>query len=207
MASKKISRWLLLFLLGWAVVIWVWVLVPQPVETKDFIFPAIDSPFLVSEDGSPFSFREGEIVATLSYPKTIHTSESGKGELRVSYIRDEFNTDTDASYHLIVESRLDLPLLKVSPESGIEQTFEGTRPLNFQWKIISKDSGKYEGQLWVYILIVNREGEIDRQAMLAAPIELESHNFLGFSEPILVWAGGILVPVLLGIFLHYRKIE
>ena len=147
------------------------------------------------------------MTAALSFPKVIHMGDTGIAGLRVQSTKESLEIEVNPSYHLIVETRLDLPLMEVTPDSGVEQTFDQTRPLNFQWTFFSNKSGKYEGQLWVYILIVNREGEIDRQAMLAVPIELDSHNFLGLSERILLWVSVLLVPTLLGVGLYYRKIE
>jgi hypothetical protein len=190
---NKLRLSLFLILLCGAVFIFAWVFWPQPRNTKIFTLPAIQSPLLAVNDNEDGSIDAGSIVAELSWPEQVHLGKPSRVELIVRPVTNLTSENISHSAQFITEARLDLPLLKVLPFGGVQQSFDLDDQVYFQWEIDPFRTGTFDGQFWLYVLVVNGAGETDRQAMLAVPLSVESKALFGLSDRLLVWIGWLMI--------------
>lgn len=95
------------------------------------------------------------------------------------------------AYHLVAEARLDLPSMDVRPQGGISEAMQPGRPVRFSWSLSPARAGVYRGTLWVYLNLAPKGGgEVERQALLALPVEIRGRSAI-FGLPVraLRWAG------------------
>jgi hypothetical protein len=98
--------------------------------------------------------------------------------------------DLYRSHNLVLESRLDMAGMQVSPQAAISETLRPGQDLDFYWSISPTQVGTIRGNLWVYLNIVPKGGgEIDRRALVAYRMEIEARSVLGFPANIARWGG------------------
>ncbi len=90
------------------------------------------------------------------------------------------------THNLVAEARLDLLGIESLPKGTISEPLSPGKTINFYWNIQSHTAGIYRGTLWLHVNIVPRgdDGQIERVALLAKPIEIESTTILGMSSQI-----------------------
>lgn len=89
------------------------------------------------------------------------------------------------THNLVAEARLDLLGIESLPKGTISEPLSPGKTVNFYWNIQSHAAGVFRGTLWLHVNIVPRnEGQIERVALLAKPIEIESTTILGMSSQI-----------------------
>lgn len=190
--AKKRFRLAFFFLLLFiSIFVWGWIFWPQYIYDHHYTVPTIQSPLLTAVGKSDVGvIEEGAIEARLSYPVKAHLGDDIRVRLTLIPVDHAYGARiSDGSFHLVAEARLDFPLLEITPGGTVQQPFDFAEPRTFQWKIDLNDNGLFEGQFWMYILIVSSQGETERQAVLAVPMTLEARDFLGLNEHILVWPG------------------
>ena len=86
------------------------------------------------------------------------------------------------SHHVIVEARLDMAGMEVSPPDLSSQTLAQGQSVTFYWSIRPAETGLYRGTAWLYLRFVDRQnGEESRKAVSAQLVEIEAVNLLGLS--------------------------
>jgi hypothetical protein len=191
--NNKVRISLFLILLAAGVFILAWVYWPHPQTTRVFTLPAIQSGFLPANEGEVGSIPAGLIEAHLSWPEDVQLGEPFHVELVINPVENQPLANSLVSSRLVTEARLDLPMLVVSPSGGVQQAFDPNHQIYFQWQIDPVRMGRFDGNFWLYILIVNEAGEIDRQAMLSAPITVHSKSLFGLSVNLWVWFGWLFL--------------
>jgi len=88
------------------------------------------------------------------------------------------------THNLVAEARLDLLGIESLPKGTISEPLSPGKTVNFYWNIQSHAAGVFRGTLWLHVNIVPRgdDGQIERVALLAKPIEIESTTILGMSS-------------------------
>jgi hypothetical protein len=88
------------------------------------------------------------------------------------------------THNLVAEARLDLLGIESLPKGTISEPLSPGKTVNFYWNIQSHAAGDFRGTLWLHVNIVPRgdDGQIERVALLAKPIEIESTTILGMSS-------------------------
>jgi hypothetical protein len=100
-------------------------------------------------------------------------------------IPDLYDTD-----NLVVEARLDLAGVPVEPQGVVSQPMLRGQPLTFYWSIRPEDIGILRGTLWVYLVMVPRDGSpVQRQPLLALPVNIEAISVLGVPANVARWGG------------------
>jgi hypothetical protein len=90
------------------------------------------------------------------------------------------------THNLVAEARLDLLGIESLPQGTVSEPLSPGKTVNFYWNIQSHTAGVFRGTLWLHVNIVprNDDGQIEKVALLAKPIEIESTTILGMSSQI-----------------------
>lgn len=172
--------------------IWAWIFWPKHAVREVYLLPAFQTPPGFLPDGEGVNFPEGSVVAEMVYPKAVHRGEQVDLVLTLLPQAGALAEQPLLNHNLLVEARLDLPLVTHAPEGGVLQVFTLEEPLRYYWQIENMNVSEGEGQLWIYLEIVDEDGQVYRQAMIAVPFVMKTRDLLGLSENRLVWIGGIL---------------
>jgi hypothetical protein len=66
------------------------------------------------------------------------------------------------------------------------------QPLTFYWSIRPQDIGILRGTLWIFLVMVPKDGGADqRQPLLALPVDIEAISVLGVPANVARWIGVI----------------
>ncbi len=92
--------------------------------------------------------------------------------------------DLYETHNLVAEARLDLLGIESLPQGTVSEPLAPGKTVNFYWNIQSRTAGEFRGTIWLHVNIVPRDGagQIERVALLAKPIEIESTTILGMSS-------------------------
>jgi hypothetical protein len=94
------------------------------------------------------------------------------------------------SNNLVLEVRLDMAGLQVTPQATISEPLRPGQTLSFSWSISPVQASVYRGNLWVYLNIVPKGGgDIDRRALVAYRMEIEARSILGLPVNVARWGG------------------
>ena len=194
----KIRLFAGLILLSAAITICGWVLWPVPYMRKTIDFPVITTSVPRFET-IVNQINRSELLAQLVYPTRLHSGEAGEITVQIKPSDNILVADDilDPVYQspvglVMVEGRIDMPLVQMDPPAGIQETFSLEKLPGFSWQVKSAVKGSFTGQFWFYLLFVAPDGSIDRQALLCIPIDIEGQDLLGLPENVLVWSAVIL---------------
>lgn len=194
----KIRLFAGLILLSAAIMIWGWVLWPVPTMEKTIDFPVITTSVPRFETVVD-QINRRELLAQLVYPTRLHSGEAGEITVQIKksgalLASDNISDPVDQSSDglVMVEGRIDMPLVQMDPPASIQETFSLEKLPGFSWQIKSAVKGSFTGQFWFYLLFVAPDGSIDRQALLCIPIDIAEQDLLGLPENVLVWLAVIL---------------
>lgn len=101
---------------------------------------------------------------------------------------DNNNTKYDIydDFNVVLESRLDLPGINISPVGLIENPYLRGQIIKNEWKVKSNLTGRTRGTLWLYIdLVPKNDGATQRMMVLALPLTIHSVGFWHLSTPII----------------------
>jgi hypothetical protein len=189
MASiRKIRLFTAIILLFGALLVWGWVL--WPVSTTERMIPFLDGIASVSQTEAVQQITAGDIQIRLTWPARLHAGETG--EISAQLMLDDQETALSDSGTLMGEARIDMPRVRLDPPGSIQQTFNLETLPAFRWQIRSDQPGTAAGQFWFYLLDVSADGSVEKQPILAVPIEMKTVQLFGVSEQVLTWAGAIL---------------
>ena len=100
-------------------------------------------------------------------------------------IPDLYETD-----NLVVEARLDLAGVPVEPQGMVSQPMLRGQPLTFYWSIRPQGTGILRGTLWIFLVMVPKDGSpLQRQPLLALPVNIEAITVLGVPSNVARWGG------------------
>jgi len=105
------------------------------------------------------------------------------------------------THHVIVEARMDMAGMQISPADLTSQTLSPGQSVMFFWSIRPDDPGVYRGTVWLYLRFVDKfSGEESRKAVSAQTVEIEAVNLLGIPARVIRVAGGLgsLVGTIIG---------
>ena len=199
--TKTISHSLAIIFLVAAGVLWGWLLWPQVNQTMSFVLPELQST-LSSEPQANILLPEGSIAVYLAWPEEVHVGRSVKVELTLQPAKGSITLPDDTRLHLLAESRLDLPLLSVSPEGGIQQNIEQDDAVQFRWDLEAPAAGNYEGQFWLYMVAVDTAGKVERLPVLSVPLQIRASSLFGAPELFLIWLAVTLTAVGVIVLVH-----
>lgn len=153
----KWNRWLgiiLVALSATGLVISLW---PVPVHSSQVIF--------TSSEGVT-----GTLLVT--HPDQIHVGE--KTEVSLEILVDKMQNALDPITFL---TKLELDSIAVTPKGEGKVSVDPSKPVTLIWQIIPYKPGVYSGTLWLFI----EQGDVQRDLILAKPVELTAKTFFGFS--------------------------
>lgn len=95
-------------------------------------------------------------------------------------------------------SKLELDSLTVTPRGEGQVSVDPSKPVKLKWQLIPYKAGVYSGTLWLFV----KRGEVERDLILARPVELSVKTLFGLSYPMvkmisiitLVFASLLLIP-------------
>lgn len=134
-----------------------------------------------------------------SIPATIHFRAPEKlyrgAQTEISVLLD---LDTipvvDESVHPVMVYRLELEGAEIVPDAVFQIPLVGVQHQEARWRVRLPLDGSYHGTWWVYIEYVGQGGEIiDRQALFARALTIESREILGFSVTGTRWVSMIVI--------------
>ena len=105
------------------------------------------------------------------------------------------------THNLVIEARLDLAGVPVEPQGVVSQPMLRGQPLTFYWSIRPQDIGILRGTLWIFLVMVPKDGgTVQRQPLLALPVNIEAISVLGLPANVARWGGvvGASLSVVLG---------
>jgi hypothetical protein len=114
--------------------------------------------------------------------------------------------DLFASYNLVAEARVDgLPTALV-PSGSIRQPISLGVPIEYRWSFDPQEPGQYEGELWIYLNLVDKEiGTNEQVALLAYPFAINCRSFLGLKTAYVLGMGSFFI--FLSLLLNVESIE
>lgn len=94
------------------------------------------------------------------------------------------------THNLLIETRLDLAGVAVEPQGVVSQPMLSGQPLSFYWSIRPADVGQLRGTLWIFLVMVPKDGSpVQRQTLLAPPVDIEAISVLGLPASVARWGG------------------
>jgi hypothetical protein len=102
-------------------------------------------------------------------------------------------------YHLVAESRLEVPGMQVLPPDLTSRGLPDSGNLSFFWELNPHQEGNFQGNLWLFLNLVPANGdELERLPVLARSIDIHVASILGMQINLARWvgAGGIIIGLL-----------
>jgi hypothetical protein len=94
------------------------------------------------------------------------------------------------THNLLIETRLDLAGVAVEPQGVVSQPMLRGQLLSFYWSIRPADVGQLRGTLWIFLVMVPKDGgPVQRQTLLAPPVDIEAISVLGLPAGVARWGG------------------
>jgi hypothetical protein len=125
---------------------------------------------------------------SLSYPAQLWAGQEGTISMLISPANPntqgpDVNSNSNPSgYNVDVEARLELDNVDVLPGKTIIEPIKEGKPVLFLYEINSDSALQFNGNLWVYLNIVQPQSGKDWQVTrLALPLESEINPFLGMT--------------------------
>jgi hypothetical protein len=187
----RIRQFFGLALLAAALVLWVWILWPAPQTEQTIPLPEISSS---DPQFSDIGARINDLALQihLRHPVWLHLGDTGTFTAKVtSAAEPPGRLPMDAQ--VMAEARLEMPLIKLDPQAGIQETFSADSLPVFVWRMQPGEKGGFEGGFWFYLLFVPADGSVERQALLSIPLEVHVYDFWGLSEKTLIWTALLLM--------------
>lgn len=130
-------------------------------------------PVPVHSDQVAFTSSEG-VTGTLlvTQPDQIHVGE--KSEVSLEILVDHMQNALDPLTFL---TKLELDSIAVTPKGEGKVSIDPSKPVKLNWQIIPYKSGVYSGTLWLFV----EQGGVQKDLILAKPVELKAKTLFGFS--------------------------
>ncbi len=95
------------------------------------------------------------------------------------------------THNLVLEARLDMAGIEVQPDDSISETMQRGKTVRLFWSLSPASPGVYRGTLWIYLNLVPKDGgSVERQTLLALPIDVEGRSsLLGLPVRAARWTG------------------
>lgn len=147
--------------------------------------------------------ESGEIKVLICRDKNNQKNKDQTEKISDSYLQDGFYD------HLIVETRIDMPGLMISPgENYVEGYSDSCNKV--QWQVVAHEEGTYNGKVWLYF-VIPQEGdkEFEKIPILARGLEINGYSPLGFSgkAALIICGIGIILCIVLGKKFIYQIIN
>jgi len=95
------------------------------------------------------------------------------------------------THHVIVEARIDLAGVQVTPPDLSHQTLSPGQTVMFAWSIRPEQVGIYRGTVWLFLRFVDKvSGDEVQKAVSAQSVEIDAVNFFGISARVVRVVGG-----------------
>ncbi len=96
------------------------------------------------------------------------------------------------THNVLVEARMDLAGVIVSPEGVTSESLLPGEPAFFAWSVKPEEVGNYRGTIWLHLVFIPKEGGVEsRRALSAQRIDVRAVNFLGLGGSAARWLGGL----------------
>jgi len=107
--------------------------------------------------------------------------------------------ETGGDVNLVMVYRLELDGAEIVPDAVYQIPLSGVKHQETSWSVSLPLAGEYEGKWWVYLERVSNSGEsIERDALFAKQIQIESRGILGMSVTGVRWMSMGLILLGLG---------
>jgi len=130
---------------------------------------------------------------SIYWPERILTGESETIQILVELDQDfisnnnlsEFNDFQEIisldTYYVNLEARVELAGIDVNPSGVISKNILPGQKISFTWVILGKFTGEFQGMIWLYMNLIPKESSEKtlKEIILAKPINIQVHNFLG----------------------------
>lgn len=138
---------------------------------------------------SPFDLGRS---ITIQYPEYLKLGEVGQVKVGISADDQENpgrtrkpNFETAKSVgqernELNIETRLDMPNVKMEPAGTLSSALVEQSQLKFSWQLKPFEKGNYSGTVWIYLIEISRDNEPShKQLLLTKPIQIDVISILG----------------------------
>ncbi len=130
---------------------------------------------------------------SIYWPERILSGESETIQILVKLDRD-FLSNSNLSeindfqkiisldaYYVNLEARVEMAGIDVNPSGVISKNILPGQKISFTWVILGKFAGDYQGTVWLYMNLIPKESSEKtlKEIILAKPINIQVHNFLG----------------------------
>ncbi len=129
----------------------------------------------------------------LDLPNAIWGGETGRAFLILESGDPTAMPDLQTTDNQVLEARLELAGIVGQPQGSISETMQPGQTIRFAWDLSAAQPGDFHGTLWVYLDRVPKAGgDVDRQALLALPVEIAARApLLGLPVPVTRWVGAL----------------
>jgi hypothetical protein len=106
------------------------------------------------------------------------------------------------TYHLVLQSHLDLPGIIRTPTGEVSQAMLPDQPVEFLWYLRPLTPGVFSGKVWLHLRFVPRStGQEERILLAAQQVDIQVVSLLGMSssQARLLGSVGLVVGVFLGL--------
>lgn len=133
--------------------------------------------------------RPGSLVMEL--PAEVRFRDTG--EVKATFTFDPGQEPEN----MLLEVRLDVPGLSVSPQPTYIGPIEPGKSQIFDWQILAQQKGKYSGTLWMYLTPADQPEK--KQVFLSRQFDLKVLDYAGLPGFLVRWAGavGLLIALAL----------
>lgn len=129
-------------------------------------------------------------------PETVHRGASTDFTV---FLDLESMLETGGDVNPVMVYRLELDGAEIVPDAVYQIPLSDVKHQETSWSVSLPLSGKYEGKWWVYLERVSNSGEsIEREALFAKRIQIESRGILGMSVTGVRWTSMGLILLGLG---------
>ena len=136
--------------------------------------------------------ESGYIELIICHDKSNQNNLNQTEKISAGYLQDDFFE------HLIIETRIDMPGLQISPGENYVESYSDYCN-RVQWQIVTQEEGMYNGKVWLYF-VVPQEGdkEFEKIPVLARDLEINSTLPMGFSKKVafIICGIGIILCVI-----------
>lgn len=159
---------------------------------------SLPTPTLASEAEEPQPAIPESRRLTLEFPPVIRTGDSARIRLQLE-VDDRGNITPTAvvegnvisgevveipnlyeTHNVVAEARLDMAGMEVQPSGPINEPLLPGQPVTYFWSVRPKESGKYEGTVWLHLRFIPKNGgEETRVPASVQFLEIEANSFLG----------------------------